>query len=294
MKLSLSLTTSAALQIGFVALALLGSWSVEVAPEPLQYDAEFSPRPVVLELITIPTPEVVQPDTTQIAKTIEEAGPDEAPAPEEPPAIKEPVKPKKAPPKLARKKAKTPPVEPPPKEAPPEDVQEVKPIVAAAAKDAPATTTTIAENTAPVAITKTATAATQPSAGANPSTTPSASTKTGAGIDRGGKGLGGGVDQAGVFKAYKKKAFKLIDRSKSIPLAAKRARLEGTVYLLVTVDDTGKLLAVKVRKSSGHKILDQGAIDSLEKLGRLPPLPAALGWKKKTFTLPIRYSMRRA
>lgn len=294
MKISLSLTTSAALQIGFVALALLGSWSVEIEPEPLQYYAESSPRPVVLEVLSIPAPEVVEPDDAPIAKTVEEAGPD-APAPEEPPAVKKPVKPRKAPPKLARKKTKTPPEEePPPEKTPPEEVQEVKPIVAAAAaEDAPTTPAKLAENAAPVAITKTA-ATTAPSEGSNPSTTPASAVKTGAGIDRGGKGLGGGVDQAGVFKAYKKRAFKLIDRSKSIPLAAKRARLEGTVYLLVTVDDTGKLLAVKVRKSSGHKVLDQGAIDSLEKLGKLPPLPSELGWKKKTFTLPIRYSMRRA
>lgn len=56
------------------------------------------------------------------------------------------------------------------------------------------------------------------------------------------------------------------------PAAARRARLEGTVEVVVVLLPDGRLVQQRIAQSSGHAVLDQAA---LELLRRASPVPAA-------------------
>lgn len=56
------------------------------------------------------------------------------------------------------------------------------------------------------------------------------------------------------------------------PASARRARLEGTVEIVVVLLPDGRLVQQRIAQSSGHAVLDQAA---LELLRRASPVPAA-------------------
>ncbi len=284
MRLSLSILTSAALQTAFVACALLGSWHID--PPSLEFISDqtsaqqvavYIPPPVVkLDPIIEPVPE------EPVATTIKETR-----SPQTPPAVRVEKKPQPKPPKILAKRPEKQPLEKPP--APRPDTPKLKTLVASVQDDAPATPAQLADEQAPsVAVA----AATLAPAATTASTTPAIAAITPSKTATTAGGVKGDVDRSGILKSYKRLLFSTIDRKKSVPRAARRARLQGTVYLSVTLDASGKILSVKVRKSSGHATLDEGAVDTMRSLGKLPAPPEALGWTKKTLTIPIRYKIK--
>ncbi|MBV8081981.1 MAG: TonB family protein [Candidatus Eremiobacteraeota bacterium] len=46
------------------------------------------------------------------------------------------------------------------------------------------------------------------------------------------------------------------------PEAAVEAGLQGTAVVMVTIDPTGRLVAARIYRSSGHKLLDDAALDA--------------------------------
>lgn len=284
MRLSFSILTSAALQTAFVACAVLGSWQIETL-NALDY-VDDAPRQVALYIpppvITLaPVPTIEPASSEPLATTIEEQR-----KPQTPPARVVKEKPQTTPPKQVAKptpKKKTP--------EPPRKTPELKVLVAAAdTKDAPVTPATLAENQAPAVLVE---RAALPSSSSTAPAVNVASTSHHANpVIQAPVGQHSDVDRAGALKTYKRLLFSTIDKKKSVPRAARRARLEGTVYLSVTLDHTGEILSVKVRKSSGHATLDEGAVSTMRAIKRLPAPPEALGWTKKTLTIPIRYKIK--
>jgi len=59
-------------------------------------------------------------------------------------------------------------------------------------------------------------------------------------------------------------------RFRTYPLAARRARIEGTVHLRALLMPDGSLIDARVEQSSGHPILDKAALDLLQRAARLP------------------------
>jgi protein TonB len=72
----------------------------------------------------------------------------------------------------------------------------------------------------------------------------------------------------------------------SYPSAARSARVEGTVLLLVTVESSGTPSAVEVRTSSGHAMLDNAARDHLRRNWRWPSGDSRL------FLVPIKFLLK--
>jgi protein TonB len=66
------------------------------------------------------------------------------------------------------------------------------------------------------------------------------------------------------------------------------ARASGEVWLTLTVDRQGALLAVWVSGPSGNAALDRAALDAVRRAGRFPPAPAALDGASHVFDLPVR------
>lgn len=58
----------------------------------------------------------------------------------------------------------------------------------------------------------------------------------------------------------------LIERYKSYPRAARRARLEGVVRVRVSIDPTGHLTAYSLQEKSGHRVLDHATLKLFKRI----------------------------
>jgi len=76
-----------------------------------------------------------------------------------------------------------------------------------------------------------------------------------------------------------------IERQKRYP---RGTRSSGTVHLTLTVSDTGQLMAVRVRQSSGDRALDTAAVQAVQG-ARLPAKPAHLPGDSHNFNLPVAF-----
>lgn len=71
------------------------------------------------------------------------------------------------------------------------------------------------------------------------------------------------------------------------PPQARRRGIEGIVHLLISLDPSGRLIEVRVVRSSGHRMLDNAAVSLIK---RVLPYEHGLG-KPVTFEISIRYEL---
>ncbi|MCJ2182560.1 TonB family protein [Novosphingobium sp. 1949] len=85
------------------------------------------------------------------------------------------------------------------------------------------------------------------------------------------------------------------DRARPFEVEAGRdrraARREGTVTLHVTMDRTGRVLAMRIARGSGSFELDRAAIDTLERAQPLPAIPPDMP-ERVELTLPVAFRLR--
>lgn len=72
----------------------------------------------------------------------------------------------------------------------------------------------------------------------------------------------------------------------------RRLMLEGTVVVVIELDDDGRIVAVNLAGSSGDDRLDEYALSQVRRLGRLVAPPPELGLAARTVELPISYSIQ--
>lgn len=87
---------------------------------------------------------------------------------------------------------------------------------------------------------------------------------------------------------YLSKIKSIVESKKSYPERAKRFGIEGDVTLFVKVDSNGKIISVEIYKSSGSQILDDAAMEILNRIKNFPPPP---GNKDFSFNLNINYKL---
>lgn len=80
-------------------------------------------------------------------------------------------------------------------------------------------------------------------------------------------------------------------RHRTYPDAAKKAKLQGVVHVRFTLDRHGRLLAAGIDRGPGIALLEQAAMDVLQRASPMPPIPESMGISKLTLTLPIEYSL---
>ncbi len=83
-----------------------------------------------------------------------------------------------------------------------------------------------------------------------------------------------------------------LNRRKTYPAEAKKARQQGIVTVRFTVDRNGGVSGAAIKKSSGHEILDQATLDLLQRVAPLPRMPSTMQRDRVTLSLPIDYSLR--
>jgi periplasmic protein TonB len=88
--------------------------------------------------------------------------------------------------------------------------------------------------------------------------------------------------------AYLGELSSRLERSKISP----RSGIVGTVVVHFVVDAFGNVVSREVSVSSGHKILDDVAVASIDKAAPFPPMPKGLNRNQIDVSVPFRFSVR--
>lgn len=73
---------------------------------------------------------------------------------------------------------------------------------------------------------------------------------------------------------------------------AQRLNIQGVVLLQFTITADGSIQSTRLRRSSGHGLLDEAAQETVRKVGRFPPLPSALGREKLAVEIPLAFRLK--
>jgi len=72
---------------------------------------------------------------------------------------------------------------------------------------------------------------------------------------------------------------------------ARRQNIQGVVLVRFTILANGQVEASRVSRSSGQELLDEGAQNTIRRVGRFPPLPADLNCQKLTIEVPLAFRL---
>lgn len=106
-----------------------------------------------------------------------------------------------------------------------------------------------------------------------------------------GSGQGKGSGSGSILQGYLYEVRRLLEKHKIYPPAARRRHVEGVVVIRFTIAAGGQVNGSSIAQSSGELLLDQGAQDTLERVGKFPPLPAELERSQLTIAVPISYRL---
>jgi len=79
-------------------------------------------------------------------------------------------------------------------------------------------------------------------------------------------------------------------RSLRYPREARSQRLRGEVQVAFTVSGSGGVGGVRIARSSGSPVLDQAALETVQRAAPFPPIPADAGRSSWTFTVPLAFT----
>jgi len=91
---------------------------------------------------------------------------------------------------------------------------------------------------------------------------------------------------------YRSALLRLIERHKYYPLRARRKGIDGISTVTFTVSRNGNISRIALARSSGTTILDQAAIQTIQRIGQAPPFPADIDRKKWKFEIPLTYNIQ--
>ncbi len=100
------------------------------------------------------------------------------------------------------------------------------------------------------------------------------------------------VDVRAMTRSYLRKVQKAIGRPRNLPRSVRRASAHGALQLAIRIDPRGRVMGVRVKRSSGHSGLDHAALDFVRAIRKVPPAPPALRWATREITLPMVYARR--
>jgi len=80
-----------------------------------------------------------------------------------------------------------------------------------------------------------------------------------------------------------------LERHKEYPRRAQQRRQEGVVLLFIAIDRGGRVLEARIEQSSGHDLLDQAALDMLERAAPLPPVPDDMPQQRLEIVVPVQF-----
>lgn len=114
----------------------------------------------------------------------------------------------------------------------------------------------------------------------------------GGGSTTGGADVTGSGGDPGVRAAYMARLQAWLARHKEYPRRARQRRQEGTALLYFAIDRNGRLLGHRLRRSSGHQLLDREVIAMIKRAEPLPRIPAGMNQSRLELVIPVRFVLR--
>ena len=84
-----------------------------------------------------------------------------------------------------------------------------------------------------------------------------------------------------------------LNRYKHYPMAARRARMEGTATLFLRVRRDGSVAEYRISESSGFEALDSAVLRMLDRAQPLPAFPAVMPDDEVSVSIPVSFSLSR-
>ncbi|MEM8790177.1 MAG: energy transducer TonB [Pseudomonadota bacterium] len=95
----------------------------------------------------------------------------------------------------------------------------------------------------------------------------------------------------GARRDYQAEVSAILARNKRYPRRAQSRRQEGIGQLHFVVLADGTIVTSSLRKSSGHRLLDNEILEILSRVGSLPPFPDDIGVAQLEFVVPIHFQL---
>lgn len=83
-----------------------------------------------------------------------------------------------------------------------------------------------------------------------------------------------------------------LERYKKYPKSAQRRNQQGTPYLLIRMDRSGKVLSYALKRSSGVEALDAEVLDLVARAEPLPPLPLEMPQAVMEVVVPVSFALK--
>lgn len=80
-------------------------------------------------------------------------------------------------------------------------------------------------------------------------------------------------------------------RYRQYPSRAERLRQQGTAWVRFTVDHAGNVSGVHLERGTGHPVLDDETLATVQRANPVPPPPAALGAGPIDVVVPVAFSL---
>lgn len=94
----------------------------------------------------------------------------------------------------------------------------------------------------------------------------------------------------GIISDYHERLLAHIARFQHYPDDARKAGMQGTIYLTFELSRDGEIGGIWVVRSSGYPRLDEAALETIRRAAPMPPIPARLP-ERLAVPLPIRFSL---
>ena len=82
-----------------------------------------------------------------------------------------------------------------------------------------------------------------------------------------------------------------LNRKKTYPAEARKARQQGVVSVRFTIDRAGNVISAGIKKGSGFALLDEETLKLMQRASPLPAIPDSLKKQQLTISLPVEYSL---
>jgi protein TonB len=97
--------------------------------------------------------------------------------------------------------------------------------------------------------------------------------------------------QADAEAAYKARVRQAVAEHKHYPSLARRMREEGRVLVVLTLESSGALVALRIKQSSGSERLDEAALQAVRDAAPFPPFPEGSARQRWELSLPLSFSL---